>query len=295
MLETGEPIYSPVMQEPPLLTEDLIKETEEFVLRTGSVGAGCSQLLSDMQAFKVTSNMRCLLFVVKAFLAANPGCILEDFVRWHSPPDWMENDTSSDLENASDGGDVSTKGQLSSRMQKEGNLWRELWDTSKPVPAVRQAPLYDEELAVEGILDALEEISPPELFKQLFIAVLGTGLVIAEATLSTHSSLSSFYNECKNYIAVTCQGNIWAEKLDDICQVYETVETMLLNQDEELKITGQPEETTGTSDMKNRLKKLSLIFSGKNKSSSKGKKPPKAAASPADKLSSSVENEWTIL
>ncbi|KAK4595162.1 hypothetical protein RGQ29_018778 [Quercus rubra] len=53
MLETGEPVYSPVTQEAPLLTEDLIKETEEFVLRTGSVGAGCSQLLSDMQAFKV--------------------------------------------------------------------------------------------------------------------------------------------------------------------------------------------------------------------------------------------------
>ena len=29
-----------------------------------------------------------------------------------------------------------------------GNLWRELWETSKPVPAVRQAPLYDEDLAV---------------------------------------------------------------------------------------------------------------------------------------------------
>ncbi|KAL0406938.1 UNVERIFIED_CONTAM: Rab3 GTPase-activating protein catalytic subunit [Sesamum latifolium] len=295
MLETGEPIYSPVLQEPPLLTEDLIKETEEFVLRTGSVGAGCSQLLSDMQAFKVKSNMRRLLFLVKAFLAANPGCILEDFVRWHSPPDWVENDTSSDLENASDGGDVSSKGQLSTRMQKEGNLWRELWETSKPVPAVRQAPLYDEDLAVEGILDGLEEISPPELFKQLFIAVLGSGLVIAEATLSTHSSLSSFYNECKNYISVTCHGNIWTEKLDDICQVYETVETMLLNQDEALLMTAQPEETTGTSDMKNRLKKLSLIFSGKNKSSSKAKKPPKAAASPADKPSGSVENDWTIV
>ncbi|KAK4420779.1 Rab3 GTPase-activating protein catalytic subunit [Sesamum alatum] len=300
MLETGEPIYSPVLQEPPLLTEDLIKETEEFVLRTGSVGAGCSQLLSDMQAFK----------------AANPGCILEDFVRWHSPPDWMENDTGSDLDNASDGGDVSIKGQLSTRMQKEGNLWRELWETSKPVPAVRQAPLYDEDLAVEGILDALEEISPPELFKQLFIVVLGSGLVIADATLATHSSFSSFFNECKKYIAVTCQGNIWVEKLDDICQVYETVETMLLNQDDALKITAQPEETAGGSDMKNRLKKLSLIFSGKNKSSSKApskdsnneetpatkpfaifsKKPPKAAAaSPSDKPSGSVENDWTIV
>jgi len=29
-----------------------------------------------------------------------------------------------------------------------GNLWRELWETSKPVPAVKQAPLYDEDLAV---------------------------------------------------------------------------------------------------------------------------------------------------
>ncbi|KAF2561124.1 hypothetical protein F2Q70_00014956 [Brassica cretica] len=35
MLETGEPVYAPVTQEGPLLTEDLIKETEELVLRRG--------------------------------------------------------------------------------------------------------------------------------------------------------------------------------------------------------------------------------------------------------------------
>ena len=29
-----------------------------------------------------------------------------------------------------------------------GNLWLELWETAKPVPAVRQAPLFDEDLAV---------------------------------------------------------------------------------------------------------------------------------------------------
>ncbi|GER54901.1 Rab3 GTPase-activating protein catalytic subunit [Striga asiatica] len=306
MLETGEPVYSPVLQEPPLLTEDLIKETEEFVLRTGSVGAGCSQLLSDMQAFK----------------AANPGCILEDFVRWHSPPDWMENETSNDTDDISDGSDLSiVKGQLSMRMQKEGNLWRELWDTSKPVPAVRQSPLYDEDLAVEGILNHLDEISPSELFKQLFVAALGSGLVIAEATLSTNSSLSSFFDECKNYIVLTCQGDTWMEKLDDICQVYETVETMVLNQDEAIKITVQPEEISPADEMKNRFKKLSLIFGGKNKSSSKAvpskslkdsntedspvrqplssifsKKPPKPIASPSDnKTCGSVDNDWTIV
>ncbi|KAJ0751338.1 putative Rab3 GTPase-activating protein catalytic subunit [Helianthus annuus] len=104
MLETGEPVYAPVMQEQPLLTEDLVKETEEFILRTGSVGAGCSQLLSDMQAFK----------------AANPGCILEDFVRWHSPPDWMEPATDDVSKDSLDGDNGSSRGHLSMRMQKEG-------------------------------------------------------------------------------------------------------------------------------------------------------------------------------
>lgn len=52
--------------------------------------------------------------------AANPGCILEDFVRWHSPPDWIETEPSTEAESL-DGSDVSsTRGQLSSRMQKEG-------------------------------------------------------------------------------------------------------------------------------------------------------------------------------
>ncbi|XP_047951244.1 rab3 GTPase-activating protein catalytic subunit-like isoform X2 [Salvia hispanica] len=297
MLETGEPIYSPVMQEPPLLTEDLIKETEEFVLRTGSVGAGCSQLLSDMQAFK----------------AANPGCTLEDFVRWHSPPDWMEDETNSDLDDTSEGGD-SIRGQLSMRMQKEGNLWRELWETSKPVPAVRQAPLYDEDLAVEGILDFLEVIPPSDLLKQLFLVVLGAGLMIAEAMLSTNPNLSNIFDNCKNYIVVTCQSSTWVEKLDDICRVYETVETMVHNQDEAINMSPQQEETTTTGELKNRFPKLSLIFGGKSKGVPKdspktaeensdrqafsifSKKPPKPILSPSEKPPpGSAESEWTVV
>lgn len=36
-----------------------------------------------------------------------------------------------------------------------GNLWRELWETSKPVPAVKQAPLFDEDLAVLSLNNIL--------------------------------------------------------------------------------------------------------------------------------------------
>ncbi|CAL0307393.1 unnamed protein product [Lupinus luteus] len=249
LLETGEPVYSPFTQEGPLLTEDLIREHEEFVLRTGSVGAGCSQLLSDMQAFK----------------AANPGCILEDFVRWHSPPDWSENEAITEDSNVFYGGELSTRGQLSLRMRKEGNLWRQLWETSKPVPAVKQAPLFDEDLAVEGILNAFEDIHPSELFRQLFVSLLGLGFTIAEAMLFGNNDLSKLFYDCKEYVVATCQSSNWCEKVHDLVQVYETVETILLNPEESLKMIKQTEEETRTTgEPKARFKRLGLIFGGKD-------------------------------
>ncbi|BAT80698.1 hypothetical protein VIGAN_03029600 [Vigna angularis var. angularis] len=308
LLETGEPVYSPVTQEGPLLTEDLIRETEEFVLRTGSVGAGCSQLLSDMQAFK----------------AANPGCILEDFVRWHSPPDWTDNEASVEDSDVFDSGEsLSAKGQLSRRMQKEGNLWRELWETSKPVPAVKQAPLFDEDLAVEGILNAFEDIHPSDLFVQLFVSLLGLGFAIAEPMLSSNSDFSKLFYDCKEYIIAACQSNKLHEKVDDLFQAYETVERMLLNPEEALKMIKQTEESTMVTDEpKSPLKRLRLIFAGKDKllrkslskdqlndeekpgrqsfssffdskSSLFSKKPPKSG-SPSPSEKSSLDVGWTV-
>ncbi|KAK7385969.1 hypothetical protein VNO78_31980 [Psophocarpus tetragonolobus] len=306
LLETGEPVYSPVTQEGPLLTEDLIRETEEFVLRTGSVGAGCSQLLSDMQAFK----------------AANPGCILEDFVRWHSPPDWTDNEASTEDNDVFDSGEsLSARGQLSRRMQKEGNLWRELWETSKPVPAVKQAPLFDEDLAVEGILNAFEDIHPSDLFGQLFVSLLGLGLAIAEPMLSSNCDFSKLFCDCKEYIIASCQNKL-NDKVDDLVQVYETVETMLFNPEEALKMINQTEESTVTTgEPRSPFKRLSLIFGGKDKlrrsiskdqtndeeksgrqsfssffdskSSLFGKKPPKSGSPSSDK--SSIDTGWTLV
>ncbi|KAK8527210.1 hypothetical protein V6N13_085063 [Hibiscus sabdariffa] len=258
MLETGEPIYSPITQEGPLLTEDLIKETEELVLRTGSVGAGCSQLLSDMQAFK----------------AANPGCILEDFVRWISPPDWTETEPSDEVNSSI------TRGRLSCRMKKEGNLWRELWDTAKPVPAIKQTPLFDEDLAVEGILNFLEDIPTSELFQQLFVSLLSLGFTLAEEKLPANENLSKLFYECKDYVVATCQKSVWNDKMDDLCQVYETVEKMVATPEEVIKTIKQSEEmpavenVNASSELKHRFKKLSLHFGSKDKQQQK-KSPPK--------------------
>ncbi|CAK9179513.1 unnamed protein product [Ilex paraguariensis] len=146
---------------------------------------------------------------------------------------------------------------------------------------------------------------------------LGSGFVIAEVALSTNSSLSKLFYECRDYIVATCQGSNWVEKVDDICQVYETVEMMLLNPDEVLKITNQPEETSIAGEPKNRFKRLGFIFGGKDRhgkpeskdqknseenparqqfSSIFSKKPPKASsASPAEKPVCSIENDWTVI
>jgi hypothetical protein len=50
---------------------------------------------------------------MEAFKAANPFCVLEDFVRWHSPKDWVV--------------DATGKGTLSERMIDSRNLWHQLW------------------------------------------------------------------------------------------------------------------------------------------------------------------------
>lgn len=55
---------------------------------------------------------------MQAFKAANPHAVLEDFVRWHSPKDWIE-DSDSNL-----------PGCLSSRMSEPSNIWQELWKVS---------------------------------------------------------------------------------------------------------------------------------------------------------------------
>ena len=55
--------------------------------------------------------------------AANPGCVLEDFVRWHSPPDWTDMETEGQANDSADAEGSSRRGRLSARMQKAGEVF----------------------------------------------------------------------------------------------------------------------------------------------------------------------------
>ncbi|KAG8008872.1 Rab3 GTPase-activating protein catalytic subunit [Nibea albiflora] len=70
--------------------------------------------------------------------AANPGCVLEDFVRWYSPRDYVEEEV------ADERGNTVVKGELSARMKIPGNMWVEAWETARVTPARRQRRLFDD-------------------------------------------------------------------------------------------------------------------------------------------------------
>jgi hypothetical protein len=112
---------------------------------------------------------------MEAFKAANPTSTLEDFVKWHSPKDWIPDDST--LESGR------TYGKLSSRMIDPDNLWQALWKKARTVPARRQSPLFDfqaegekvryhndglQKLAYnsEQAVQYLQTLSFPEIFDQ---------------------------------------------------------------------------------------------------------------------------------
>lgn len=85
---------------------------------------------------------------MSAFKAANPDAVFEDFIRWHSPGDWIndENEGSSPSRSLAMGSfkdNWPPKGRLSQRMAENGNMWRKIWNDAPALPAYEQKPLLD--------------------------------------------------------------------------------------------------------------------------------------------------------
>lgn len=140
LIDAEEPLYIPVTQDPVPKTEDELEDDAEMLLNVSDSGLRAqlmsASLLSDMESFK----------------AANPMGKLEDFIRWYSPRDWIE-----EVNDESDGRDpFGRKGQLSDRMMIPGNTWQTVWTSAKPVPARRQKRLFDDTKEAEKVLHFFE-------------------------------------------------------------------------------------------------------------------------------------------
>eukprot|EP00324_Dicrateria_rotunda_P005129 CAMPEP_0206168320 /NCGR_PEP_ID=MMETSP1474-20131121/31591_1 /ASSEMBLY_ACC=CAM_ASM_001110 /TAXON_ID=97495 /ORGANISM="Imantonia sp., Strain RCC918" /LENGTH=138 /DNA_ID=CAMNT_0053573605 /DNA_START=192 /DNA_END=605 /DNA_ORIENTATION=- len=118
-------IYIPYVQSIGLISEDMLVE-QQHAMEEENSSQHHSHLKADIEAFK----------------AANPGCVMADFVRWYSPADWLsENSTDIAREDASSQNEEEISeigsdgiqdvfpgfGRLSARMRAPSNTWREIW------------------------------------------------------------------------------------------------------------------------------------------------------------------------
>ncbi|KAF2985064.1 hypothetical protein EK904_012663, partial [Melospiza melodia maxima] len=158
LLHPGEPLYVPITQEPAPMTEDLLEEQSEVLAKLGTSAEG-AHLRARMQS-------ACLLSDMESFKAANPGCCLEDFVRWYSPRDYIEEEVIDEK------GNKVIRGELSARMKIPSNMWVEAWETAKPVPARRQKRLFDDTREAEKVLHYLAVQKPADLARHLLPCII---------------------------------------------------------------------------------------------------------------------------
>uniref|UniRef100_A0AAF5DPK5 Rab3 GTPase-activating protein catalytic subunit n=1 Tax=Strongyloides stercoralis TaxID=6248 RepID=A0AAF5DPK5_STRER len=130
-------MYVPFLQYPTPITEEQfdnqISEDNELS-RNERIKRQIVVLKSDMSAFK----------------AANPGCCFEDFVRWHSPNDWILDEESGTY-------------TLSQRMADNDNIWQLTWNEA-PIEAItEQEHIFNETIEAYKILETLKNINIQEL------------------------------------------------------------------------------------------------------------------------------------
>ncbi|KAK7387265.1 hypothetical protein VNO78_27923 [Psophocarpus tetragonolobus] len=190
LLKSHQSMHAPYTQEPPLMTEDMHEERLKAVEAFGDSFNFSAQLERDI----LTSDM-------SAFKAANPDAIFEDFIRWHSPGDWEEDDipqgskssSSSALDNKKSKDSWPPQGRLSKRMSEHGNLWKKLWNSVPALPASEQKPLLDPNREGEKVLHYLETLQPHQLLEQMVC----TAFRAAADTLSqtSHGELKQMETE----------------------------------------------------------------------------------------------------
>ncbi|ODN03852.1 Rab3 GTPase-activating protein catalytic subunit (s) [Orchesella cincta] len=168
LLNSGEPMYIPITQDPAPLTEDVVEEQAKILVELGNDAEG-TEMRAKMMSASLLSDM-------ESFKAANPGALLEDFVRWYSPRDWIESDDDTDKFG-------NKMGELSARMKVPGNLWIDVWSTAQPVPVRRQKRLFDDTREAEKVLHWLGNQTLSDICHLLFPCLIhaATLKVVEEA------------------------------------------------------------------------------------------------------------------
>ncbi|XP_074589506.1 uncharacterized protein LOC141845330 isoform X2 [Curcuma longa] len=224
LLRSCQKMHAPYTQDAPIMTEDMHEERLCAVEVFGDVFRFSGQLERDI----LSSDM-------SAFKAANPDAVFEDFIRWHSPGDWEVNEMEG---RSGELNDWPPQGKLSQRMSEHGNLWRQIWNASPPLPVSEQKPLLDPIREGEKILHYLETLKPHQLLEQMVCTAFRASTDILNQTLYGDFKLMKTKVD-QIYLTISSilkyfQANHLLEKdelignLRQLCHVYEHMEKLLI-------------------------------------------------------------------
>jgi Rab3 GTPase-activating protein catalytic subunit len=199
------PLRVPILQDEPVFTEDQIIERQTALMQLATASAAASPAsgtggdadadaaaaaaaATDYLLLRQRLMAAPLLSDMSAFKAANPGCCLDDFLRWYTPRDWQQQQQGEaqpssqqqdaelcDEPPAAGTGSVSNK---SNSVINTNNSWQQLWGVAPAQPAAAQRPLLNPHKEGEQVLHYLETISPGGLFGQLLAAAVAEALAL---------------------------------------------------------------------------------------------------------------------
>ncbi|XP_062210932.1 uncharacterized protein LOC133912285 isoform X3 [Phragmites australis] len=219
LLNTFQEMHAPYTQDAPLMTEDMHEERLHAAEAFGNAIGLSGQLERDI----LSSDM-------SAFKAANPDSVFEDFIRWHSPGDWMSEDKAD--------GNLGwpPKGKLSQRMSEHGNVWRKIWNDAPALPVSEQKSLLDPVREGEKVLHYLETLRPQQLLEQMVCTAFKSSAdILNKTTYGGFKLVKTKMDQLYATIASTLkslQGNSDISDLSGdlkrLCQVFEHIEKLLI-------------------------------------------------------------------
>ncbi|KAL0382756.1 UNVERIFIED_CONTAM: Rab3 GTPase-activating protein catalytic subunit [Sesamum calycinum] len=229
LLKARKIMHAPITQDPPLMTEDMHEERLRAAVALGDSFSFSGQLERDIlasvygkggshlrmyekfqnpaESLKAAHNLPfCnqhhpgLPFIflyqdMSAFKAANLEAVFEDFIRWHSPKDWENDDTEQTGVSQINATEVSEikwppSGRLSERMSDFGNSWRKIWNEALPLPASQQKPLLDPNR--EGEKFGLSDHFPTKMWPKF-------DLLVAHSTISDSDVIEDLRRLCTTF------------------------------------------------------------------------------------------------
>lgn len=262
-------VWEPYVQPMAYVTRDMTEAEQAKIVELSETLGPKSQ---DSNIRRQTSALRSDMM---SFKAANPGVSMAAFVRWFSPADWVGQATEAEESAAAsvqsvgagvkrergallddykpdgasgmssvnskrdDGSSLPashTRGHLSARMSKPGNIWQEIWNSVQPMPASQQAPLFDAHLHGLKALSDLRALPMKEVVRQLAcvqgmhsVRVLQQAFKRPPVIASVVAAIATARQCCVECQQVTPEGDAHAlEMIGNACDKLAVAEHMAL-------------------------------------------------------------------